>query len=107
MEIIYKARDITEAHIVSGLLNANGIEAHVSGYYLQGGIGELATFDFANVQVADEDVTEAKMIVAEYEGHQNFTTNNNSAWKSRRLPGSIILILVFLLIICIGYLFTS
>jgi len=35
MKIIYKARDIIEAHIVSGMLNANGIETHVGGYYLQ------------------------------------------------------------------------
>ncbi|HHJ36265.1 MAG TPA: DUF2007 domain-containing protein [Gammaproteobacteria bacterium] len=70
MKIIYKARDIIEAHIVSGMLNANGIETHVGGYYLQGGVGDLAAFDFANVQVADKDVTQALPLVAEYEGAQ-------------------------------------
>jgi len=68
MQIIYKARDIIEAHIVAGMLNANGIETHVGGYYLQGGIGDVAVFDFANVQVADEDVVAALPLVAEYEG---------------------------------------
>ena len=71
MKIIYKARDIIEAHIVSGMLNANGIETHVGGYYLQGGVGDIAVYDFANVQVADEDVALALPLVAEYEGVQN------------------------------------
>ena len=73
MKIIYKARDIIEAHIVSGMLNANGIETHVGGYYLQGGVGDIAVYDFANVQVADEDVALALPLVAEYEGVQNNT----------------------------------
>ncbi len=71
MRIIYKARDIIEAHIVSGMLNANGIETHVGGYYLQGGVGDVAVYDFANVQVADDDVAMALPLVAEYDGVQN------------------------------------
>lgn len=67
MIIIYKAQDIIEAHIVAGLLNAEGIESHVSGHYLQGGIGELAVAGFANVHVLDEDVLQAKQVIAEYE----------------------------------------
>jgi len=42
MKLIYKAGDITEAHIVKGLLESNGIPAHVGGFYLQGAIGDLA-----------------------------------------------------------------
>ncbi|WP_303285526.1 DUF2007 domain-containing protein [Marinobacter sp. SS8-8] len=34
MQIAYRARDITEAHIVAGLLEANGIEAFVGGHCL-------------------------------------------------------------------------
>lgn len=68
MKIIYRASDIIEAQIVSGMLNADGIEAFVSGYYLQGGVGGLAAADFANVQVADEDAAAALPLIAEYEG---------------------------------------
>ena len=71
MKIIYKARDIIEAHIVAGMLNANGIETHVGGYYLQGGVGDAAVFDFANVQIADEDVAAALPLIAEYDGTQS------------------------------------
>lgn len=41
MQIAYRARDITEAHIIAGLLRANHIEAHVGGHYLQGALGEI------------------------------------------------------------------
>ena len=70
MLIIYKASDITEAHIVSGLLNANGIEAHIGKHYLQEGISELAALGFANVHIADEDTALAKEIIAEYQYEQ-------------------------------------
>ena len=67
MQLIYKASDINEANIVSGMLRSNGIEAHVGGYYLQGGVGDLAAFGFANVHVPDEDVDQARALIAEYE----------------------------------------
>ena len=67
MKLVYSASDIIEANIVAGMLQANGIDAHVGGYYLQGGIGELAARDFANVHVADEDVELAKKLIEDYE----------------------------------------
>jgi hypothetical protein len=67
MKLVYRAGDIIEANIVAGMLQANGIDAHVGGYYLQGGIGELAAGDFANVHVEDEDVELAKRLIEDYE----------------------------------------
>ena len=67
MKIVYKARDITEAHIVAGLLHSQGIDSHVSGYYLQGAVGDLGAQDFANVQVADKHFEAARAVVVEYE----------------------------------------
>ncbi len=67
MQIIYKAADIVEAHIVAGMLQANGIDSHVGGHYLQGAIGELAPMGFANVFVADTDVVTALPIIKDYE----------------------------------------
>lgn len=67
MKIIYRARDIIEANIVAGMLNAEGIDSHVGGFYLQGAIGDLAAADFANVQVADDDVAAAQLLIKEYE----------------------------------------
>jgi len=69
MKLIYRAGDIIEAHIVSGLLQANGIEAHVNGHYLQGGIGELAPAGVANIHVQDKDIALAGEIIEEYESN--------------------------------------
>jgi len=65
--LIYKASNISEAHIVAGLLKTYEIDAHVGGYYLQGGIGDLAVMDFATIHVPDEDVVAARAIIDEYE----------------------------------------
>ena len=67
MIIIYNARDITEAHIVRGMLEARGIEAHVNGYYLQGGVGELAAHDFVSISVANNDADQARKLVEYYD----------------------------------------
>lgn len=64
---IYAASDITEAHIVCGMLQAHGIEAHVSGHYLQGGIGELAAQGFAGVLVAEDQADSARALIEAYE----------------------------------------
>lgn len=67
MKIVYQAANIIEAHLVSGLLQAHEIPAFVSGHYLQGGVGEIAPNGFANVSVADENVSRAIQVVTEYE----------------------------------------
>ena len=64
---VYSAKDIMEAHIVSGLLESRGIPAKVSGDYLQGGIGELPAMDLIVVWVNDEDVQAARKIIEEYD----------------------------------------
>ena len=64
---VYDAANITEAHIVRGMLEANGIEAHVGGYYLQGGIGELAVQGFASVLVDAAQEARARELVMEYQ----------------------------------------
>jgi hypothetical protein len=79
LKIIYKARDKTEAHIICGLLKSNGIEAHVGGHYLQGGIGDLAAMDFATISVTDEDTKTAASIIAEYDKSTNSNTTKNKS----------------------------
>jgi hypothetical protein len=64
---VYDASNITEAHIVRGMLEANGIAAHVAGYYLQGGVGELAVEGFASVLVDANDEVAARALIAGYE----------------------------------------
>ena len=68
MKLAYKAANVAEAEIVKGMLEANGLEAHTGGYYLQGGVGEMATMDFASVHVPDRDLAQARDLIAAYEG---------------------------------------
>lgn len=103
MKLIYKASDINEANIVSGMLRANGIEAHVGGYYLQGGIGDLAATGFANIHVADEDVELAKTLIAEYESAS--IVHNVSAEKRRHTNFLLSIILFAIITIVIFYYF--
>lgn len=67
MQIAYRARDLAEAHIISGMLQAQGIEAYVGGHYLQGAMGEIGAAGFTNVHVEDEDYPRARDLVADYE----------------------------------------
>jgi len=67
MLIAYRARDIAEAHIVSGMFHAQGIEAHVGGHYLQGAMGEIGAAGFCNVHVEDDDYPRARKLISEYE----------------------------------------
>ena len=107
MKLVYKAGDITEAHIVTGLLNSHGIEAHVGGFYLQGGVGDLAAMDYANVHVADDDFEKARIIIIEYEGARNQTIKTRGVKNTMVTSRVILAILASLLIIFIFYLVTK
>ncbi|MDH5471722.1 MAG: DUF2007 domain-containing protein [Gammaproteobacteria bacterium] len=74
---IYSAANITEAHILKGLLESNGIEVYVGGHYLQGGIGELPASDFASLHVNNEQMDVAKKIIHQYENN-TYNSNNES-----------------------------
>lgn len=64
---VFSAANVTEAHIIKGMLEANNIDAYVGGFYLQGGIGELSAMDFASVSVDNQNVDKAREIIASYE----------------------------------------
>lgn len=106
MKLIFKARDITEAHIIAGLLKSNGIDAHVGGHYLQGGVGELAATEFATINVADENADSAISIIDEYEksGMQKNITNkkNHSLFTVPLIVLALSVILMLLLAIAFG-----
>lgn len=69
MKIAYRAHDIIEAHIVAGMLRAQGLDCHVGGHYLQGAVGDMAPLDFATVLVSDEDAAAAALGIADYEAN--------------------------------------
>ena len=107
MKIVYRAADITEAEIVKGMLLSSGIEAHSSGYYLQGGIGETSPMDLARVHVADEDYERAREVLRDYEGEQQVQGETpdeptNSAYTSNLFVVVIVIVTVAVLSFWIG-----
>lgn len=70
MKIVYRAKDLIESNLITGLLESEGIRAVTGGDYLQGGMGEIPASGLNTVLVDDEDYQRAKQIVQAYEeGH--------------------------------------
>lgn len=67
MQTIFHAANTIEAHIVAGLLRANGIAAWVGGHYLQGAVGELPPSALGRIEVDEADVAAAQRIIDDYE----------------------------------------
>ena len=63
---VYSARDLTDAHLIKGLLESYGIAAQVNGGYLAGGIGELPPLDLVTVSVQEDQAEEAGKILEEF-----------------------------------------
>ena len=102
MQIVYRAQDISEAHIIAGMLQSHGIETHVGGYYLQGAIGEIGVSGFANVHVSDEDVPLARSLIGEYEAKNPERANHQNDGDSARrsiIPVVVLVVLFVLLLV--------
>lgn len=69
MQQIYQAENIFDANIVKGLLEQGGVQVYISGYYLQGGVGELPASGNTSIWVDDDQVTLAQQLIAEYRLH--------------------------------------
>ena len=103
MLIAYRARDIAEAHIVSGMLHAHGIESHVGGHYLQGAMGEIGAAGFTNVHVDDDDYPRARELVAEYEANRpEDAPTPDSGNRVHRYAVGFLLVVAVLLAVLIG-----
>lgn len=88
MQIAYQAANILEAHIVAGMLNAYDIATYVSGYYLQGAVGDISAMGFANVFVDEKDMAQAAPLIAAYESGAINASANDSA-ESSYLPNPV------------------
>ena len=69
MQQIYQADNIFDASIVKGLLEQGGVQPYISGYYLQGGVGELPASGNTAIWVDDHQANLALQIIAEYQLH--------------------------------------
>ena len=67
MVTVYNAQGITDAHLIKGLLESEGIPAQVFGGDLQGGIGGLPVMGLVTVKVPEELAARARAVIAVYE----------------------------------------
>ncbi|MBX3712978.1 MAG: DUF2007 domain-containing protein [Lysobacter sp.] len=67
MQIIYRAANLADAHLVRQLLESEDIPAFVQGEYLQGAVGELPANTEVFVHVHDAQVDAARAVVADWE----------------------------------------
>lgn len=64
---VYHADTTTDAHLIKGLLEQHGVDAFVSGHYLQGAFGELPVMNIIQVMVATQDEQQARQILHDYD----------------------------------------
>jgi len=67
MVSVYTAQSVTDAHLIKGLLESEGISALVYGGDLQGGIGELPVMGLITVRVSESFAAQACAVIADYE----------------------------------------
>ena len=64
---IFSATSTTEAHLLQGLLAQHGIDAEVTGHYLQGAFGELPVTNMIQIIVDSQDEQRAKAVIEKYD----------------------------------------
>ena len=70
MQRVYDPSNIIEASIVKGLLEQCDIEVYLSGFYLQGGIGEIPVSGYSSLWVSEQDAETALDLIKQYEDGQ-------------------------------------
>lgn len=82
MKSVFEASSGLEAHMVLNLLEQAGINGHIEGEYLQGGIGELQAMNFVRVLVSEEDYSVARKMINEWESIQPAPVSQQQATAS-------------------------
>ena len=70
MQRIYEPQDVLEGELLLGMLASEGIEAHLTGQHLLGGVGELPACGLLGLMVEDDQAERARQLIATYNGAQ-------------------------------------
>jgi hypothetical protein len=68
MRKIYEPENMMEGELLQGMLASEGIEAHITGRHLLGGVGELPVFGLLGLSVDDGLADRARQLITEYNG---------------------------------------
>ncbi|GAB2574303.1 DUF2007 domain-containing protein [Dyella jejuensis] len=67
MRIVYRARNLIDAHLVKDALEGAEIPAFIAGEYLTGGVGQLPALDYVAVLVPESSLEAAEPVIREIE----------------------------------------
>lgn len=70
MQIVYRAANLSDAHLLRQLMETEGIPAFVQGEFLQGAVGELPANTEVLVRVPDAHVAAARAVVDDWESSE-------------------------------------
>lgn len=68
MRKIYEPENLMEGELLQSMLASEGIEAHITGRHLLGGVGELPVFGLLGLSVNDVLADRARQLITEYNG---------------------------------------
>ncbi|AZC26166.1 MULTISPECIES: DUF2007 domain-containing protein [Pseudomonas] len=66
MQRIYEPENLMEGELLRGMLASEGIEAHLHGGDLLGGVGELPVFGLLALSVENHQVQRARELITAY-----------------------------------------
>lgn len=67
MKSVYRGSDYFEAQLLTGLMQQAGLQVHLNGTALQGGLGEVPALGHLSITVNDADQVRAIEIIEAYE----------------------------------------
>ncbi|NBA94966.1 putative signal transducing protein [Pseudomonas sp. R5(2019)] len=66
MQRIYEPEDLLEGELLLCMLASEGVEAHLAGRDLVGGVGELPPLGLLSLNVENDQAQYARQLIAEY-----------------------------------------
>lgn len=70
MQRVYEPADLLEAELLLAMLASEGVTAHLSGRHLLGAMGELPVSGLLGLQVDNEQVERARLLITAYNAAQ-------------------------------------
>lgn len=89
MQFIYSTDNAAEAHMISHMLEENGIMAHILGEQLNNGMGGFLSPNIIKVSVIDEEFERATELI---EGWEGLCRTNNK--KIKKIPKAVLYIFI-------------
>lgn len=68
MQKIYEPENLMEGELLQAMLASEGVEAHLTGRHLLGGIGELPVFGLLGISVDNDQAERARELITAYNG---------------------------------------